>query len=259
MTAEEQSTDPILALRRIGILETCREAPRSRRDIAAAVDASRATVYRATDELIDEGLLTRVDGGYRTTPRGRAVTRVAERYRRGIDAVDRLDALFAVVDHPDLFARAHLLADADLTVADETNSYRASDRLLERWADADRVRMAAATRVNRICLDACLNTTADADVDAELVFDPAAVPTIDQLRSASFDRPELFEHFELLVSETVPFTFVLYDDHAAIAGYNELCIPVVLAESDDPALYRWLETRYAACVDAANPLEDGSL
>jgi hypothetical protein len=119
--------------------------------------------------------------------------------------------------------------------------------------------MAAATRVNRICLDACLNTTADADVDAELVFDPAAVPTTDQLRAASFDRSALFEHFELFVSETVPFTFVLYDDHAAIAGYNEVCIPVVLAESDDPALYRWLETRYAACIDAASSITPDSI
>jgi predicted transcriptional regulator len=243
-------------LRRAPILDACRDGPVSRRELEETTDNSRTTVYRATVDLEEQGLLEQRDGGYLTTPRGEAVSRIAEEYRHGIDAIDRLEPLLDRITHPELLSNAHLLSDAGITVADEDHIYRANDRVLDLWADSDRVRMCAVAPGSRICLQGAMETTVEHGIDVEMCFLPDAMPSPEQLESDVFDPSDAFEYFETYTSDRIPFTFVLFDDVAAIAAHNEVSIPVVLAESDDPRVYEWLDGLYAEIEASARPVRE---
>lgn len=86
---------------RVGVLELCRSRPRragvvlrelgvSRADLPSRDQASGIRVaQRNLSRLVERGLLGRVEGGYRTTPRGRR----ALDDLRAPDALDILDVL----------------------------------------------------------------------------------------------------------------------------------------------------------------------
>jgi len=231
-------------LRRGPILKACRGGPVSGRELETETDSSRTTVYRATVELEEQGLLEQQNGGYRTTARGAATSRVAEEYLRGIETVDRLEPLLDRFPHPEVLVNLHRLSDAELTVDDDAHIYRANDRVFELWADTDRVRMGAVSPGSRFYRREEIRTTIENDVDVETCFLPDAVPTAEQMESDAFDPSDVFDHYETHISEAVPFTFILYDDVATIAAHNEVRIPVVLAESADARVYQWLQGIY---------------
>jgi predicted transcriptional regulator len=184
------------------------------------------------------------------------MSRVAEDYRREIAAVDRLEPLLDRISHPELVEHARLLSDADLTVADDDHVYRANDRVLDLWAESDRVRMCAVAPGSRACLQAGMETTVEHGVDVEICFLPDSVPSPDQMASDAFDPTKAFDHYDTYVSDAVPFTFVLFDDVAAIAAHNEVSIPVVLVESNDPRVYEWLDGLYAEIQSSARPMRE---
>ena len=78
------------------------------------------------------------------------------------------------------------------------------------------------------------------------------------MESLTFDPSRAAEHYNTYVSEALPFTFVLGDEVAAIAGHNEVSVPVVPAESDDPRVYEWLEGLYAECEAGARPVREST-
>jgi predicted transcriptional regulator len=248
--AEEQHDDAAAYLRRAPILRACRDRPRSRRELEAATGASRTTVYRATNELREEGLLESVDGGYRTTPSGEAASRAADRYRSTIETVERLEPLFERVSHPDLLDHAHLLADAELTVADGENKYRANDRAVELFRESDTVRAAMAGSGSRLCIEESTAAATDGEMDVEMCFTPDSMPTSEHLGT---DISRLFECFDIYVVDEVPFAFLLHDEVATVVGHDDVGIPVVVAETENPEAYRWLEARYAECRARARP------
>jgi predicted transcriptional regulator len=229
-------------LRRAPVLRACREGPQSRRDLESETGASRTTAYRATNELEERGLLERENGGYRTTATGEATSRAVDRYLSTVETIDRLEPLFERIDHPELLDHAHLLADAELTVADEENMYRANDRAVELFAQSETIRASMTGSGSRLCIEESTAAVAEGEMDVEMCFTPEALPTSDHL-DADIDR--LFERLDIYVVEGLPFAFVLHDEVATVVAHNEVGVPIVVAETDDPAAYRWLEARYA--------------
>ena len=262
MAAEQQSSEPegqsfeegMQFLRRAPILLACRDEPLSRRELADETGASRTTVYRATDELEEEGLVEQTDGSYRTTSKGEALSAAVERYQTGLEAVERLDVLFEYEDHPELVSNAHLLADAELTVADDDNIYRANDRSIELWDQSDTVRAGMVGSGSRHCLEALARCTIEGDVDAEMCFRSDVAPTGEFLDTTEFDFDDLFESLDAYVTDSVPFTFLLYDEVAAVVGHDHVGVPAVFAETDSPRVYQWLEGLYEDCKPDTSPV-----
>jgi predicted transcriptional regulator len=229
-------------LRRAPVLRACRDGPQSRRDLESETGASRTTAYRATNELEERGLLERENGGYRATATGEATSRAVDRYLSTIETIDRLEPLFERIDHPELLDHAHLLADAELTVADEENMYRANDRAVELFGQSETIRAAMTGLGSRPCIEASTAAATEGGMDVEMCFTSEALPTDEHL-DAGTDR--LFECFDVYVVEELPFTFVLHDEIATVVAHNEVGVPIVVAETDNPEAYRWLEARYA--------------
>lgn len=246
-------------LRRASFLQPSTDETLTRRELEQASDTSRTTVYRATNELEADDLLETVNGGYRSTPKGAAMNHAVEQYLTTIETIERLEPLFERVAHPELFAHAHLLADAEITLAADDNKYRANDRAVELFGQSETVRAAMTGSGSRLCIEESTAEAVAGDMSVEICFTPEAWPTGEHLDADDADIDQLFDCFDILVSEAIPFAFVLHDEVATIVSHNEVGIPVVVVESDEPAVYRWLERLYRACTNAARPVEETTL
>jgi predicted transcriptional regulator len=246
-------------LRRASFLQPSTDETLTRRELEQDSDTSRTTVYRATNELEADDLLEAANGGYRTTPKGAAMNHAVEQYLTTIDTIERLEPLFERVDHPELFAHAHLLADAEMTVAADDNKYRANDRAVELFGQSETIRAAMTGSGSRLCIEESTAEAVEGEMSVGMCFTPEALPTGEHLDADDADIDQLFDCFDLLISEAIPFAFVLHDEVATIVSHNEVGIPVVVVESDDPAVYRWLERLYRECTDAARPVEETKL
>lgn len=110
----------------------------------------------ATVALEAQGLLEDTADGYRTTPRGTALSALTETYFGGIDAIERLQPLFESVSHPELVEHAYLLTDATVPVVDPENPYLVAERSVERFEAASDVRGVVASASPRGLLESAL-------------------------------------------------------------------------------------------------------
>jgi hypothetical protein len=171
------------------------------------------------------------------------------------ETIDRLEPLFEWVSHPDLLEHAHLLSGAEVTVADDENRYRGNDRAVELFRESDTVRAAMTGSGSRLCIEESTAAAVEGEMDVEMCFTPDALPTSDHLDVDPEGMSHLFECFDVYVAEEIPFAFVLHDEVATVVGHDEVGVPVVVAETDDPEAYRWLEARYAEYRATARPVE----
>ncbi|MBP1985720.1 tetratricopeptide repeat protein [Halolamina salifodinae] len=113
--SSDTGIDELLALvgDRVEFLGALRDGPLFKRDLIDRLDTSRSTVDRAIEALLDAGLVSKVDGGYRTTRTGRLALSRYETLRSDIQGV--LDAS-PVVDAIPADARLSPLPVAKSTV-----------------------------------------------------------------------------------------------------------------------------------------------
>lgn len=245
---------PKQLLRREPVLKACRDGPRSRREIESATDKSRATVYRATTELEAKELLAKDNGGYRTTPRGAALSHAVERFEDEVETIERLEPLFDVVAHPELLSNVHLLADAAVTVATDANRYRANDRAFELWKGSETARSLMTGLGSRECMEKCTQHALATGMDVEMCMHPDAMPSEEVFESWDFDVSAMLDAYGMYVNEGVPFSFFLYDETVCLIGYGDIDVPVVAVETDDPLAYSWAEDLYEKYKASARPL-----
>lgn len=233
-------------LRRSAVLDACRDESLSRSQLADAAELSRTTAYRATRDLESEGLLERTAKGYRTTPHGAALSAAAGQFLSAIETIGRLEALLELVDHPELTAHAHLLADAEITVADAANPYRVVDRVLERLAETTTSRGIIVNVTSVEALDRAAPDIGEMDA-IERIFTESALSAHLTIGEEAFADVAQSEVFSYLVAddETVPFSFALDDEDVTLVGHDPATgLPTIHAESNHPAARAWLEDVY---------------
>lgn len=85
------------------------------------------------------------------------------------------------------------------------------------------------------------------------------VPTREYLDIGEFGVDELLKCLDVYATDSIPFTILLYDDHAGIVGHDHVGMPVVLAETDAPRAYQWLEGLYEDCKADISPIDPENL
>lgn len=252
---EERPPRPEWVIDRAAFLSVLRAEPRSRRELAERLGTSRTTAYRVTTDLADAGLIERDDGDYRTTPVGTAMADASSRFRDEVETVNRLRPLLEAVDSPALAANAHRFADARVTVADESDPYAPTDRIFDVFSEATRIR---GGRVSVGSRDAVARSTAAVHdgMAIEICYRPTTLATTLQFMADADDDLPVPDVVTLYVSESVPFTFTVYDDVATVTGHDEATsLPTVFVESAAPEARRWLERLYERCVEVATPFD----
>ncbi|WP_440770600.1 helix-turn-helix transcriptional regulator [Natronorubrum sp. DTA28] len=244
MTSDEYE-DALTILRQAPVLEACQTAPQSRRELVDATDTSKTTIYRATRALEAEGLLEKTADGYRTTPRGGATGVLAKRYLAGLDALEGLDRLFDLVDHPELAEHAHLLADARVTVADASDPYRVVDRVVERFEATTRSRGTITNATSLQVLDR-VSPSLNEKESIERIFDASALEAHENYGGEAFEEALASDSATLLVTDDpLPFTFAIDDEGVGIVGHEPATgLPTVHVESDDERARTWLKRLY---------------
>ncbi|MFC6794693.1 helix-turn-helix transcriptional regulator [Halobaculum halobium] len=136
-TGDAAEIASVLAKRRDILAALC-DGPVRKRTLVEELEVPRTTLDRAVRELLDAGLVRRVDGGVRATTVGERVLAERDRYRTRLDGLKRGELLFeALPDDTELDAR--FLAGASVSRPDPSLPDGVVERLFESVRAADEV------------------------------------------------------------------------------------------------------------------------
>lgn len=235
----------IQLLRRAPMLAACRNDPVSRSTIAERADCSRTTAYRATTELVEEGLLGKADDGYRLTGFGTTTLDRIEQFRAALDGARQLRPVLDHIDAPVLRANVHLFADATVIEADSEAPYAIEQHLESIIANANERIYGVSTSFGS---PITLTRTVDR-VEAGVEFEwglPRAI--LDRLESQHGDlhtTVRAHQNTTVHVVEDAVVDFSLYDDTLVLTGFdsNRGTLAAV-AITDSPDARAWADRLY---------------
>lgn len=250
----QQFDDSDRLLNRVSVLEAARGEPVDRSTLQDELGVSRATAYRRTSALTDDGLLERTPGGYRTTGAGCAVVEAAERFERSLAATDRLEPLLAALSAPELARNVHLFADADVRVATPRNPNDPIEPWLDHFESFDRCRSLVVAGCPPAVTEQGLEHARNG-VDFEAICTPLALEADRNASEEAFETIATAAAPSLYTHPGVPFTMGIIDDVVIVAGFDdETTLPVASATTGDPAAREWAEDLYRRYERDATPL-----
>ncbi len=130
-----------LSPNRVEVLRLLAAEPRTRRELAAATDASQATIGRILQDFEERSWIERTNGEYVATPTG---TLVADGFTDLLDIFEVESKLRDVVEYLPAdaldFDLRHL-ADATITTPSQTRPNAPVQRVLDLLRDAEEVRV----------------------------------------------------------------------------------------------------------------------
>jgi len=228
-------------LDRTPILKATRETPLDRSTLEARFDISRATAYRQTAALIDQGLLESTPEGYQPTGPGAALAAAADRFERSVEAINHLEPLLETVAAPDLSKHIHLFADGEIAVAEPTNPSRPVDHWLEHFADCERVR-------GLVTIGGITGPTkrgvkhAHAGTDIDVVYTPVALQAHANATTEAFETILAAGNVTISTHPDLEFSLGIFDDTVMIAGCDPAtALPVVTVATDRDDAQAWAD------------------
>lgn len=242
-------------LERRGLLAAIQEERLDRRSLETRFDVSRTTIYRATVNLEERGLIEPTTEGYRLTPYGRGVMAAIDQYRDALNAVDRLGSLLEYVDHPVFLRSLHLFSDAEVLIADPGEPYWLTEWLTDKLADVEFFRGLDPVMGNARQYEVAIERV-EVGADMASVIDRERVSewgdrTADRLAGAK----RRFDDCNVFVGD-VPLTLQVYDETVVVVGLDEKTgVPAVCAATDRAAARDWALTLFRQCWREAEPLE----
>lgn len=242
---------------RARLLATLAEAgPTSRTDLRDGVDASRTTVSRNLDVLVERGWVTESDAEYRATPGGELLASALEEFLATAETVDRLEPFFEWLPADCADLSWEWFADADVYPSTPSDPYAPVDRHAERLETATRLRCLLPQVGLRPMRALGRELTG---FDHEVVVSPAVGET---LRT----EPKYVEGVKAVAArgrvrfyvseEPIPTYVGLFDDDVQIGVSDDDGVPRAMVETSDERVRRWAEDQYEAYLASAEPLRD---
>lgn len=227
--------------------------PATQRALRTELDAARTTVSRATTALADGGWIERVDGAYRLTRSGRALT---EAVLELLDTVDRIDDLGeflrwlpAGVDAPDF----HDAEDVEVTYSTPAAPYAPARTQTEILYTADRLRVLLPA-IERDSTETLVEQVTDRGLTVESVVSPDVEATMESEEFAPLMREKgrTGRSTVYVAQDPCPFYLGLADDGRTQVGLaDDDGLPRALLETTDDAVREWGEQIYQRYRDDA--------
>ncbi|MFB6140366.1 MAG: helix-turn-helix transcriptional regulator [Halosimplex sp.] len=245
---------------RVDVLDALADGePRDRYDLEGAVDASRRTVLRVANELLERGYVRETDDGYRLTALGESVY---DRYAAAADGIGALSSAAAVLSAVPAgvvdFDPARL-ADAEVTAAAPGDPFAPLDRMLELRRGASRVRELAPGVERRSVEQLADRVEADEAVDVEIVLTPASLETAES-RDQYAPAHEVVASADAVALYLTPEPFALpvtvADETVALVADGAEGRPDAVLETDDPVVREWAESYVDRFVELADRIDD---
>jgi len=236
--------DPHQSLDRAPMLKATRSGPLDRSQLQDELDISRATAYRRTSALTEDGLLDKTPAGYQTTGAGRAVVEAVEQFEQSLAAIDRLEPLLAQLSAPELTRNVHLFADADLHVATPQNPNEPIEPWLEHFEEFEYSRSLVVAGCPPKVTEQGIEH-AQSGRDFEAICTPLALEADQNASEEAFETIANAEAPSLYTHPDLPFTMGIIDDVVIIGGFDdETALPVASLTTENPDAREWARNLY---------------
>jgi predicted transcriptional regulator len=240
---------------RVAVLDALvTDGPAERDALVEAVGASRVTVARVLDALVDRGWAAREGRAYRVTPVGAVVAAEFESFLDTLSAMERLSLVYPWL--PDDFdVDLRRLRDARVTVPTWSDSVAPVRRAAALCRGLDALRVCASGVASDV-IEGIRDAAVRDGARVEVVLTTAA---LDVVRSDPTMRgwiADLLDADGRLHAHPGHPYLVATCDRTAIVGMNDDAgAPRGLVESTDAALRDWVTARIDRCRAEATPVD----
>lgn len=241
---------------RVDVLRTLdREGSLSKRGVRDRIDASRSTVKRVLDALVERNWAAEIDGEYRITPVGTAMLSAYTEFREDVRTVESVAPVFRWLPEVDVGFDLRELADPTVVVPEEGEPYAPAVHQTELVRSAESFRGLfpsidlEGTRLAR-------RRIVDGELTAEIVVSADVAATIREEPYAGLFREQLAtDRLTVAVVEEVPFFLGIAGDGTVQLGVeDEEGLPRALLETRADAAREWAEREYGDRREAASEL-----
>ncbi|RJT02221.1 winged helix-turn-helix domain-containing protein [Halococcus sp. IIIV-5B] len=246
-----------LSANRVAVLETLREHPCTRRELAERTDASQPTLGRVLRDLTERHWVTHDGERYTTTATGEMVAAEFTDLRETLETELRLREVMAWLPTDTMTFDLRRLRDATITRPSQTRPDAPVQRALELLWDANEVRIFSHA-FNGRSLDVLQRRIADHEGRFEGVFSPAAVEALADdapLRRQLQDLLAADDAEVRLYDGSIPVAVTLADDVVHLMLRDEGGLLRAGIDTDDEAAVAWARETHAAYWEHATPLD----
>lgn len=228
------------------VLEALRAEPLDRREIEGRLDVSRATSHRLTKWLDEQGFVKKVDGRFRLTGRGEAVTDEVLRFEANVSTVHRMGPLLDVIcPHHAEFAIEPMI-DSTVTVAEPTVPDRPAERFISLVGESETFRGFNTTHLAPLMIGEFYQRVFDG-TEAEFIYPPDVAERLRETYptrvTEAVDRGQL----TLRTREKLPYGLALFDERVGLGGYDDdTGLMQVFVDTDSPMAREWADRVYAS-------------
>jgi len=242
---------------RVDLLDSLTEGWYTERELSKREDISKVTIKRGVNAFLDRGWVKESDSEYTTTRVGEML---AEDYNRLSETMDVASHVGPVVDLlPIERMDFDLRIFADATISDPENHdvLQTIDRWVTLIRSSDRLEVFT-YRSGRMIAEPIHEELSDGSLELEAILPPSEVERISNHPTMREVKRKLIEagatYYAAPEDQYKPYSLGMFDDIAAMSGWNEENKPQVHVESSAEPVVRWVQSEYEAVKAEAEPM-----
>lgn len=244
---------------RADALDVLEDGPLRIPELGEELGVSRSTVHRLKNELAEQGVLQRSEGGLQLTRTGTFVASAVRDLRDTVEACARIRPLLDVAeDLPPGFDPAWFRG-AEVTEPHPTDPYRPTQRFVELVQEAGTLRGYDTISLAPFAVDDIYEAILSG-LETQVVF----LPEVGRRMARNYpDRfAEVHEEgdVEVRVHGDLPCGLAVFDDRMSLGGYDaETGAHEAYVDTDDPRALEWGRAEFRRVWDEAKPLDPSDL
>ena len=234
-------------VRRSDLLAELASGPADARALTESLGLSRSTVHRATNSLVEDGLVDKTNGRFSLTGYGRTVAAETRSFTTRICAAKRL-APFLNVAEPDEFPVQHF-EEAEATYPKPRQPHFPVREIIGFMEDAEELRILSSV-ISPFYIDVAYRELVDG-TEIEVVLDEETVDIV--LEEYETDVREVVDTGRLTVyrHQNAPFEMYIDDDRVGLAAHDDDGVAQIFVESTSDAAIDWAVDRYEGFLEDA--------
>ncbi|UTF54820.1 helix-turn-helix transcriptional regulator [Natronosalvus rutilus] len=227
---------------RVAVLEALVDRPHTRRSLQLETGASRVTISRIVADLQERGWIRWTDGGYRTTPTGRAVASALIELCETLDVAALLAPLAPSLPPEFLTIDVKHFRDAEVGVPTKTDPLAAARTAAELMDQCDEVRILA----HAVTSDTVASQIRAAEKHGQRSAVVLSEATLESMRGDPTMHTQLDRLLDLeevamyRYDGTIPVSMGIYDDETVgIGTIDQSAYPNAFLVSTDETVLEW--------------------
>lgn len=231
------------------MLDALLDEPQTSAELERSLTASRSTIHRTTESLIEEGLLEKSEQEYALTDTGQMLATEVVQFQKRSTMVRELEPFIETADIDDVRLPLDHLADATVIRPDPKRSHQVAQHILDRIDTMSSLRLFSGV-VSPIYLDAIYDAVIEG-ATVEAIYDPQIIEIL--FTEYGRESKEAVRKGELAIKiyDDCPFELFIFDESVFLVAHDENGFPRAVVESDAPAVRDWAEALFERYAEAS--------